>query len=452
MFHRGISVFFARPVILGSLLLACTLGAVAQRHGGGEGVGTLTGSAGRPDGVDQKDSLRDFHQALALQATSQQVAEFQTLVKNTESAQAALRSLQQQLEKGSGDGLTTDVLNREIESAKSGSKKFEEGFSPEQKSGLKEVCKRLEKSGSDVEQEQKRLDQSLEVKAAGSELSARAASLEKVLTDFYNQQLALGREMSITLANGQDVAFTLPTVKSTVNIGKRTVAVTVFGTLSQTAVQGGQRTFTLTLVDDLSDLEQNITELLRAELDSSQSCGQRVAIRQATLAPETPASLLVIKLHYERWSCSGAFGQQSTTELAEGDGSMEIKLTAAVENGALKIVAAPGRVDATGMMGEALRSGSLGEVLREQAAQVVLSGANAGSNFKITLPLAVQNSAIMQSAKFQGSGVGSLSVVLGGQVAISNEQADQLASQLNQGLSAQGNPDSVPQLVTRPQE
>ncbi len=40
-----------------------------------------------------------------------------------------------------------------------------------------------------------------------------AESLNKALSDFYNQQLALGREMSITLATGRDTAFTLPPVK-----------------------------------------------------------------------------------------------------------------------------------------------------------------------------------------------------------------------------------------------
>jgi hypothetical protein len=50
----------------------------------------------------------------------------------------------------------------------------------------------------------------------------------------------------------------------------------------------------------------------------------------------------------------------------------------------------------------------------------------------------VQNYATIQSAKFQDAGVGSLSVVVGGQVQVSNEQANQLASQLNRALSAQG--------------
>ena len=105
-----------------------------------------------------------------------------------------------------------------------------------------------------------------------------------------------------------------------------------------------------------------------------------------------------------------------------------------------EVAAAFGRIDATGMMGEALRSGSLGEDLRNTIAQSVLTAAQTGADFKITLPPAVQNSASIQSARFQDTGVGGLSVVLEGQIEISNEQADLLASQLNQALSAQGTP------------
>ena len=116
------------------------------------------------------------------------------------------------------------------------------------------------------------------------------------------------------------------------------------------------------------------------------------------------------------------------------------------------MVPAFGRIGATGMMLDALRSGSLGEDLLDKAAQLVLSAARAGSDFKITLPPAVQNSVVLQNARFQDAGVGSLSIVLGGQIQISNEQADQLASQLNQALSAQGAPapTTTPQLSKRP--
>jgi hypothetical protein len=226
----------------------------------------------------------------------------------------------------------------------------------------------------------------------------------------------------------------LPQVKSPANIGRRTVAVNVSGALSQTAVQGSQRTFRLELVADLSDLQQNITDLLRAQLDRSDNCGQRIAVRQASLAPSTPTSVLFVKLHFERWSCMGG----SAAELAEGDGSVEIRLSASIENKVPKISAVFGRVDAGGMMGDALRTGSLGDYVRDGAEQLVLPGAQAGSNFDVALPPAIRHSATIQSARFQDFGVGGLSVVLGGQIEISNVQADQLASQLNQALSAEG--------------
>jgi hypothetical protein len=443
MLRQGISFSAINALILGSALLAWPAAANAQRHGGGgTGGGGMSGIS-RPTGVDEKDSLKDFHQALAMQATSQQISEFQALVKCTQAAQAELQAFLQQLRKQNGvaESARRDGLDQALEKARSGSKKFQEGFSAAQKAGLKDIAKRLAKTDSGLEQEGKRLDQTLDLKAPAPEVAAHAENLDRALTDFSDQQLALGREMSITLASGQDLAFTLPQVKSPVNIENRTMAITVSGMLSQIASQGGQRTFKLELTSDLSELQQNITDLLRAQLDTSESCGQRVTIQQARLTPATPAGRLAVRLHFERWMCTRSFGQQISNELAEGDGTVEIKLTAVVEKAnTLKIVTALGRVDATGMLGESLRSGSLGEDLREKVAQSVLSAARAGSDFKITLPPALQNSALIQNAKFQDLGVGGLSVVLDGQIEISNEQADQLASQLNQALSARGTP------------
>ena len=448
MFRIGISCSTVNGLILGLALLACPLAATAQRHGGGAlaGGGGLSGTS-RPSGVDEKDSLKDFHQALALQASSEQIAEFQTLIKSTETAQAEVQAFLHHLprENNASGPAGRQPLDRALESARSGSKNFQDGFSPAQKTGLKEIAKRLAKADSDLDQEQKKLDQSLDAKAPSPEVVPHAESLDKALTDFYNQQLALGREMSITLARGQDMAFTLPSVKTPVHIDRLTVPVTVSGVLSQTASQGGQRTFKLDLMADLSTLQQDVADVLRAQLDSSQTCGQRVSIQQARLTPAAPTSLLVVRLHFERWMCTGAPGQQSSNELAEGNATVEIKLTAAVEEGkdkekALVVKPSFGRTDATGMLGEELRSGALGEDLQDKAAQSVLSAARAATDFKIALPLAVRNSATIQTAKFREVGVGGLGVVLSGQVEISDEQADQLAKQLNQTLSAQRAP------------
>ena len=330
-----------------------------------------------------------------------------------------------------------------LENARNGNQKFLEGFSAAQKNGLKDISKRLAKTDIDLEQGQKRLDQSLEAKAAAPEVSSNAESLDKTLTDFSNLQLALGREMSITLSTGEDLAFTLPQVKLSISLQNSKIPVTVSGTLSQIAAQGGQRTFKLELIADLTDLQQNITDLLRSQLDSSETCGQRVSIKQARLTPAAPASLLVVRLHFERWMCLHTSGQQTSTELAESDGTVEMKLTAAIEKekqNTLVVNAAFGRIDATGMLSDELHSGALGADLQDKAAQLGLSGARAGMDFKMVLPAAVQNSATLQGVKFRDFGVGGLGVVLEGQVEISNEQANQLARQLNQTLSAQQAP------------
>jgi hypothetical protein len=454
MHHRRSSVSAIQSLILASAVL-CPGAVFAQHHGGHGGMGGIPGATNRPTGVDEKDTLKDFHQALAVQATSQQVAEFQILVKSTEDGQAALQAFQQQLssEGSPAESAGRETLDPALENARNGSRKFQEGFSTAQKSGLKETTKRLAKSDSDLEQEQKKFDEIAGVKAASAEVPARAESLAKALTSFYNQELALGREMSITLANGQDLAFTLPQVRNSIRVETQTITVDISGALEQVSTQSGQRTFKLGLLADLSDLQQNITVLLRSQLDSSDTCGQRIAIREATLTPTNPSSLMVVKLHFERWTCMRSFGQQTTSELAESDGSVELKLTPEFEKNVLRIGTAFARVDASGMLANALRSGSLGEDLREKAAQIVLSAALAGTDFKTALPSAIQNSTVIQSARFQDASVGGLALALSGQVEISDQQADQLATQLNQALSAKTAtpPGTVPQLTKRPE-
>ena len=456
MFRSGISFSAINVVILGCSL-AYSVAAAAQRHGaGGSSVGggingSVSGS-NRPTGVAEGDNLKDFHQVLAVQATSQQVAEFQELVKSTQALQSELQALLEQLHKENAraDSAPRNSLDSALEDARNRTRKFQEGFSEAQKSGVKEIVKRLTKADSDLEQEEKKLDQSFDLKSPAPDLVAHAETLDKALTDYSNQQLALGREMSITLANAQDVAFTLPQVTSMVSIGRRNVPVAVSGVLSQIAAQGGQRTFQLVMVADLSPVQQNITDLMRAKLETSAPCGERVAIRQASLTPSAPASVLTLWLHYERWLCTG---QRPATELAEGDGKAEFKLTTSLGQptidapNTLKVAAAFGRIDASGMFGEALRSGSLGDDLRDQVAESVLSAARAASDFKIALPPAIQNSATLQTAKFQDRGVGGLIVVLEGRIELSNEQTAQLASQLNQALSAQStaDPGTTPQ-------
>lgn len=424
-------------VIISAILLACPVSAKAQHHGGHEmGGGGIPGASGRPDGVDEKDTLKDFHQALAVQATRQQIAEFQDVVNATNAAKDKLNAFAEG--KSGREGITS--LDQSLENARSATKKFEEGFSPAQKSGLKDTAKRLEKADSDLAQEAQHLDQSVHGESANTEIAAHAAATSKALADFANVQLALGREMGITLASGQDLSFNFPQVRNNAVIADRTISVGTSGVLSQTTTGGDLRSFNLEMTLDLSDLQQSISEVMNGQLSEAKSCGERLSVRQAAMGAAAPSSSLTLKLHFERWSCSRAFGSIAT-ELGEGEGTVEFRLTPSVETtNALKITATIKRIDAAGMMGEELRSGDLGTDLSDKVAKAILTAVQTGADFKTTVPGAVQNTATLQTARFQDSGAGGLKFVIDGQMQLSNEKVELLARQLNQSLSAQGIP------------
>jgi hypothetical protein len=426
--------FLTARVVLSFLLLSAVM-ATAQRHGGAGGTSGVPGLS-RPDGVDEKDSLQDFHHSMAVQASSEQVAEFQTLLKGTDAAKNELADFLKPRDAKPAAPTAAAQLDQAIEVARNGTRKFVDGFSDKQKNGLKDLTKRIEKADLALEQEQKKLDQSLgATNGAAPGPGPQAEGLEKALTDFSNEQLALGREMGIVMASASDLTFAFIPVKTTANIGNQSTAITVSGQISQTSTEGGQRKFKLEMVADLLELQQNLTPLLRPQVEKGNACGERLALRQATIAPAAPWGVLNLRLHYERWTCRGSFA----SELAEGDGSVEIKLTPAVEkSNALNLTAEYSHIDASGMMGDSLRSGDLGDDLRDAVIQSILPAIRAGVDFKTTLPPAVQNFAVVQSAKFQDASAGRLTFVLDGQMEVSNDQVNLMASQLNQSIAVQG--------------
>ncbi len=445
---RKSTTSFAAELLLACVLLLSSPIAMAQRHGGGGMGGGIPGASNRPTGVNQKDDLKDFHRALAVQATSQQIAEFQTLLKETDAAKTKLASLVQPLgntANASRPGVSAAEVDQSVELARTHSQKFVDGLSAVQKSGLKDTLKKLGKADSDLEAEAKKLSETLQPgNPAGTAPDTRGDSLTKSLADFSDQQLALGREMGMTLAQGTDVTFNLPEVKSTVSLGDQTLALPVSGDLSQIATQGAQRTFRLQIAVDLSELQRNTAYLLRSQINQGRACGERLVLREASIAPATPATLVTLRLHYERWSCIQALGQGGQ-ELAEGEGSVQVKLSPAVDKAnSLKLTAEFAHIDASGAMEQSLRSGDLGDDLRDRLSQSMLAVMQAGVNFEKVLPAAVRNLAVVQSAKFENSGIGRMAVVFDGQMQISDAQANAMATQLNQALFAQGTASQEP--------
>ena len=433
MFRKRTS-FETAELLLASLLVLCPTTMTAQHHGGHGVAGGVGGANNRPTGVDEKDPLKDFHRALAVEATSQQASEFQALVKETDTAKSSLRRFvegQQERGAGSQTGIHATEIDQLLERLRADNQKFVDGFSAVQKSGLKENLKKLAKADSDLQASQQKLDATSQAANSSTEFRARGEKLITSLTEFSDQQLALGDEMGILLAQGSDLTFTLP--------GQTTAEVPVSGELSQRAAQGAHRTFRLRMVVDLSDLEERATEILRAQLDAARSCGERLAVREATMTSATPAALVALQLHYERWSCFKLAGQTGSQELAEQEGSVEVKVTPLVgKANTLKLEAELSRIVAGGAMGDSLRSGDLGQELRDKLTHSILSAVPLGENFQKYLPPAAREFAIVQNAKFQDTGVGKLSVILDGQLDLSDEQVNLMASQLNEARFAQG--------------
>ena len=433
MFRRCFSSIAAQ-----SLLLLCPCLLMAQRHGGHSGA-NIPGGISRPDGVQEKDDLKDFDRALAVQATSQQIADFQALVTETDAAKANLETFVQDQGKvtaGARPTVSISDIDQLLQQTLVDSRKFVEGFSAAQKSGLKDDLKKLSKADSELEAENKKLDNTVQSETQSSAgLESLGQSLTKSLATFSDQQLALGREMGILLAQGSDVTFNLPEIKNPVKVGDTTIDVTTSGELSQIAAQGPDRTFRVQVMVDLSEFRENLTAFLRPRLSAGRTCGERLELRQATMTPSAPASVVNLSLHYERWSCMGGTSQ----EVAESDGSVEVKLHPSFEKpNSIKLAGEFSRVDGSGLMAESLRSGSLGEDLRAKLSESVLEIAQSGIDFEKLLPAVVRPLAEIQGAKFEDTGVGRLAFELDGQMQITDAQANLMASQLNQALFAKG--------------
>ena len=136
----------------------------------------------------------------------------------------------------------------------------------------------------------------------------------------------------ISFSRDQDLTLRIPPVKTTLNVENQPVTITASGTITMTARQRDQVAFRLELVADLSDFQQNITGVLRSQLDKSERCGERIEIQHATLTPADPASVVTAQLHYERWACTKMFGKQTAHRLVGGNAVVQLKLTPVVED------------------------------------------------------------------------------------------------------------------------
>jgi hypothetical protein len=240
------------------------------------------------------------------------------------------------------------------------------------------------------------------------------------------------------VATAQNVVFKIPPVKIPLDVKDQPINITASAILTLSSKDRNLRILNLQLTADLSDLQHNLTNLLSSQMDKDDRCGERVAIQNATLRPVEPASVAVVQLHVERWTCVKVLGKQAAKKLVEGDAQIQIKLTPTVDKDSteLRLVPEVGEIQADGSLGELLRSGALGETIREKIRSSILSALNKGTNVGATLPPAVQGYVTIQSAEFKDGGDGRLLAVLDGEARITQEQVKLLSDQVKERLAA----------------
>ncbi|HXM63961.1 MAG TPA: hypothetical protein VN950_24075 [Terriglobales bacterium] len=436
---------------------------LAQRGGGGFGgrgtPGTVHGRPlicvhdcpDTPEGTSSENDLKNFEHLMAVQATADQSAAFIKVMQYAQTASAQLQSFRDTLQKVRASTPLSDraaSLDKVIKEARAGNQNFLSSFSPSQTSGLKDLAERLAKADADLENQTKAFDRTLETAKAESEpMATSAANVDKALTSFQTEQVALAAEMGIILpASGQDLTLRLPPVTTSIDFAGQSIAIAGAGVISRTPAADGHNLFGLKYTADFSDLQQNITDVLRTQLNHSPRCGERIEIKEGMLIPQAPASIVVAHLHYEHWICPPVQGWESLTELSTGDGAIEVKLTPSVEakgesgvdsNSDLHLASEISRVDADGFLREMLLTGPLGVRLREQITASVLSIMQKGANLKTAIPPTAQELASIRKAQFQDAGAGRLTLILDGQLQLTDEQAKLFTDQLRERLSAQ---------------
>lgn len=130
------------------------------------------------------------------------------------------------------------------------------------------------------------------------------------------------------------------------------------------------------------------------------------------------------------------FEKQEVKKLIGGNAPIKMKLTPAVgpDQTELQLVPELEPIEADGSLGEFLRTGNIGEMLRDQIQAAILAALKKGVDLNAILPGAVKGDLTIQDIRFRDAGSGSLALTLVGQAQIRNEQLQALAKQAKDRL------------------
>ena len=248
--------------------------------------------------------------------------------------------------------------------------------------------------------------------------------------------------MTAGVAFSVEFVFEIPPIPVSVDLAGQHVTLTVSGQVSGSPAPPGpaEQTFRLKLLADLGDFQSHLTPILQAELNKSDRCGERLSIRNATLTPAAPTGLLAVQLHFEKWICIKALGQDSAKKLVGGDATVRVTLTPRMENAvsdktgrAVQTVgldAEIGTIDADGSLGEVMRSGTVGPALRDKIRESLLKAIEKSTALDGVLPAEAQRFVTIQTIAFGDRGSGRLELDFAGRMQLPGEQIAAVLEQL----------------------
>lgn len=383
------------------------------------------------------DDLKGFHQVMAVQGTPEQSTALVGLVNELQTAKEQLQKLRGMATKSPASALNSDgivVFDQSLAGIRTRSENFLGSFSDAQKSGLKDLTKKMEESNAELGREEAGLHEaSARPNTTYADVATGFSGMDKTLANVEEDQLALAREMGIIVPT-TELVFNL-TAANPMSVGGSVMSVPVSGTISRTSSVDGHNVFAAKFVADLTDLQGNIKEILRSQVAQWPACGQRIDVQEAMLLPEAPASHIFARIHMERWIClPGERGEG--TEVASGEGSLDLKLIPIEKQGKLGLKSEIRHVDGDAFVRGSL-SGDAGQALEEKITRSLISAMQEAADLKLLLPSAARESTIVDKAEFQPA-AGGLALVLDGGLEFSDQQTQEFASQIKQqSLSAQ---------------
>jgi len=178
----------------------------AQRHQG-HGTGLPRGNSG----ISDKDDLKDFKRAVALQASPDQMELFRQLRESVAQARLHTQEVLRIANVGPNDRFEHDLnqhagpLSDAVDETRKENGRLLQSLSAAQKTGLKNARKKVEKANSDIAKHSEALAELLDHSGIpASQIIGPAEKLEKALSDFDSDERSMGNDMGVQDGSAPD--------------------------------------------------------------------------------------------------------------------------------------------------------------------------------------------------------------------------------------------------------